>query len=269
MGKSPIFWYGGKYYQAKDIIELFPPHITYVEVFGGAAHVLFKKPPSLVEVYNDINGDIVNFFRVLRTPQKAEQLMMLLQLTPYSRGECLTCRSTLHDASVDDVERARRWFVSLTQSFGGTFTGWSYSKKESYGGMSAAVYKWLGRIHRDLPAAVERLRTVQIENLDFRDIIPRYDSKDTLFYLDPPYIPDTRKKRRVYDYEMSLDDHRDLVNILLNIKGKAVLSGYDHVLYTPLLENGWEKVYLGKYQKRAIHSARPIQYGDEFVWIKR
>jgi len=266
MIKSPINWYGGKYYMANKIINLFPEHKAFVEVFGGAAHVLFKKKPSPIEVYNDINSDLVNFFKVVRDKEKALKLKQLLDLTPHSREEYYECRDSWRDEK-DEIERVRKWYVALMQSYGGTFTSWQHGKTVSRRGMSQSTSKWLSNIEENLPSAIDRLKTVQIENLDYKQVIHKYDNKDTLFYLDPPYIHETRKSKQVYDYEMSNEQHKELVEILLKIKGKAILSGYDHKIYNELINNGWKKVFLGEFDKKSMnHNAETVK-GKEFVWI--
>ncbi|NMA31412.1 MAG: DNA adenine methylase [Candidatus Methanofastidiosa archaeon] len=122
--------------------------------------------------------------------------------------------------------------------------------------MSQAVSQWLGKIENDLPKAVERLKTVQIENMDYKDLIKKYDGKDTLFYLDPPYIHKTRQMTYQYTYEMTDQQHEEMINILLHIKGKAILSGYDNEIYNKLLDNGWRKMFLGEYDKRNSYDMR-------------
>lgn len=266
--KSPINWYGGKYYMAEDIINLFPEHQIYVEVFGGAGHILFRKQPSDIEVYNDINEGLYLFFKTLRTPDKARRLKNRLDLTPYSREEFYNCRDTWQDET-DEIEKVRKWYVTSMQSFSNHMKTWSYTKSKSRRGMAQAVSQWLGKIEENLPDAVDRLKTVQIENLDYKELIKKYDSKDTLFYLDPPYIHDTRKLKDGYEFEMSNEQHKELVDILLHIQGKAVLSGYDHKIYDTLLENGWQKICLGEFAKRAIKTIdKEIeQKGTEYVWV--
>ena len=265
--KSPINWFGGKYYMANDIINLFPKHRVYVEVFGGAGHILFKKEPSEIEVYNDIDSGLYLFFKTLRDENKANILKQKLDLTPYSREEFYHCRDTWKNEK-DEIEKVRKWYVATMQSFSTNFSTWSYSKNKSRRGMSQAVSQWLGKIENDLPKAVERLKTVQIENMDYKDLIKKYDGKDTLFYLDPPYIHKTRQMTYQYTYEMTDQQHEEMINILLHIKGKAILSGYDNEIYNKLLDNGWRKMFLGEYDKRsekAINESR--NKGKEFIWI--
>lgn len=265
--KSPINWFGGKYYMASDIIELFPSHNCYVEVFGGAGHILFKKDPSEIEVYNDIDSGLNLFFKILRDKDKAEKLKEKLDLTPYSREEFFNCRDTWRDET-DEIEKARKWYVSVMQSFSSNFSTWSHSKSKSRRGMSQSVSQWLGKIENDLPNAIERLKMVQVEHMDYSDLIQKYDNKDTLFYLDPPYIHETRKMTYEYAHEMDNEQHKKLVSVLLNIKGKAILSGYDHEIYNQLIEHGWQKISLGEFDKRsekAINESR--SKGEEFIWI--
>lgn len=265
--KSPINWFGGKYYMANDIIKLFPEHKVYIEVFGGAGHILFKKEPSEIEVYNDIDSGLYLFFKILRDENKANILKQKLDLTPYSREEFYHCRDTWKNEK-DEIEKVRKWYVAIMQSFSTNFSTWSHSKNKSRRGMSQAVSQWLGKIENDLPKAVERLKTVQIENMDYKDLIKKYDGKDTLFYLDPPYIHKTRQMTYQYTYEMTDQQHEEMINILLHIKGKAILSGYDNEIYNKLLDNGWRKMFLGEYDKRsekAINESR--NKGKEFIWI--
>ena len=265
--KSPINWFGGKYYMANDIINLFPKHRVYVEVFGGAGHILFKKEPSEIEVYNDIDSGLYLFFKILRDENKANLLKQKLDLTPYSREEFYHCRDTWRDEQ-DDIEKVRKWYVTAMQSFSTNFSTWSHSKSKSRRGMSQAVSQWLGKIEDNLPKAVERLKVVQIENMDYKDLLKKYDGEDTLFYLDPPYIHKTRKMTYQYAHEMEDEQHEEMIDILLHIKGKAILSGYDNEIYNKLLNNGWKKVFLGEYDKRsekAINESR--SKGQEFVWI--
>ena len=268
MERAPFPWYGGKSYIAKAIASLFPRHHTYVEVFGGAASVLFAKRPSPVEVYNDIDSGIVNFFRVLRDPDKADRLQTLLYLTPWSREEFYRCRDEwqLQD---DPIERARMWFVVACQSFSGTFgESWSFSVSSSSRGMVEQCSKWLSRIDL-LPYFCARLQMVQIENRDFRELVPMYDTADTLFYLDPPYVQSTRTAHNDgYVHDMYDDDHADLVELLLSVKGMCVLSGYQNDLYAPLEESGWTRIELPQHlrsAKKRLGDSRDMR--TECVWL--
>jgi len=238
MRYAPLKCYGGKTYLLKHILPLIPPHKCYVEVFGGSARLLFAKPPSPVEVYNDIDEDLVNFYRVLRDPKKYKKLKKLLLLTPYARREFEFCRDHLHDPDIDDVERARRLYVVIRQSFSANCKRWGYSINKSR--------KTFYNIVDCFDVFHERIRKVQIECDDFENIIKRYDTPQTFFYLDPPYLnisPSTIMEIKNY---MSAEDHERLVNVLLGIKGKALLSGYENEIYRKLEENGWRKIVIEK-----------------------
>jgi DNA adenine methylase len=231
--KSPLNYFGGKNNKINILLKFIPPHKIYVEPFGGSGALLFAKEPSETEVYNDIDSNLVNFFRVLRDPEKWEKLYQLLLLTPYSREEFNFCRKNYDDENIDEIEKARRYFVKIRQSFGGTGDGWGYSLTVNHASIGFSIIDLFPEFH-------QRIRNVQIENLDFRKIFEKYDTPDTFFYCDPPYIPETRRARE-YQFELSEDDHRQLVDILLKLKGMVLLSGYKHPIYNPLEENGWER----------------------------
>lgn len=233
-------WFGGKNIIVTSLINLFPDHKIFVEVFGGGASVILNKVPAPVEVLNDLDSGLINFFRVLRDPEKFHRLHDKAMLTPYSREEFMHFKEWW-DEPEDDVEKAYRWYVVARMSFSGRFgTSWQHVVTYSQKGMSCAVMKWLASLEA-LPQIHQRLMRVQIEHQDFRTILERYDTPDTLFYLDPPYVPDTRRAGK-YDHEMTLEDHQDLVRILLGIKGKACLSGYAHPTYLPLENAGWKRI---------------------------
>ncbi len=238
--KSPLNWFGGKGILQKEIVPLLPAHHLYVEPFAGAAQVLFAKPPSAVEVLNDLNSGLIHFFRVLRDPASFAQFERLCALTPYSREEWQEDKATW-EATDDPVERAYRWFIVARMSFSGQFgTSWSSGKNFSRGGQSYAAYKWLHTID-GLAAVHARLLRVQFEHQDWRPILARYDSPATLFYLDPPYILSLRG-RGGYEHEMPDADHAELVALLLRLQGKAIISGYAHPIYTPLEAAGWRRL---------------------------
>ena len=261
--KSPINWYGGKYYMAKDIIEIFPKHKMYVEGFGGAGHVLFRKEKSELEVYNDLHSGLYLFFKLLR--ENNEEFIRRLSLTPYSREEFENSKGWMHED--DEIEKARKFYVRTMQSVASN-GGWCYAKSKSRRGMCQSVSRWLGNIEENLSGAIERLKEVQIENLDVLDLIKKYDKEDTLFYLDPPYVPETRKQKKSYDYEMTREQHIELINTLINVKGKVILSGYDNDIYNKLLDNGWKKIILGEFSKRGQKTNNgELTKGKEFVWI--
>lgn len=220
------------------IVPLLPYHRIYVEPFGGGASILLAKRPSHVEVYNDVDEDLVAFFRILADPEKFERFYRRVALLPHARALYHECCATWREEK-DPVTRAAKWFVVTRQSFSGEFgRSWTSVVTASSRGMAASVSKWLSSIER-LPEVHARLQRVQFECADWRTILERYDTPDTLFYCDPPYVHATRRGGG-YRHEMTDDDHRDLVTRLLAIRGQAVVSGYEHPIYAPLEEAGWE-----------------------------
>lgn len=220
-------WYGGKYSHLDWLLPLLPSCHHYCEPFGGSAAVLLNRDPSPVATYNDIDGEVVNFFRVLR--DQSELLIRAIGLTPFSREEfAMACEI---DASLDPVERARRFYVRARQVRTGlaqsaTVGRWANCKNTSRAGMAGAVSRWLGAIE-DLPDIALRLLRVQIENRPAIEVIRLYDSPGTLFYCDPPYIHETRGDNSAYAYEMSDEEHRELALALNSVQGLVAISGYD------------------------------------------
>lgn len=259
MTRSPINWYGGKFYMAKHIIELFPEHRTYVEGFGGAGHILFRKEPSEIEIYNDKHELLYKFFKTIQNDITREELLFLLQLTPYSREEFLN--AIILDTD-DEIEKIRKFYIRTMQSMNSIGEGWSFSKTQSRRGMAQNVSQYLGHVDNNIEKASERLKKVTIENLDIIKLIDKYDSKDTLFYLDPPYVANTRVAKKVYEHEMTNEKQKEMVDRLLEVKGKVILSGYDNWIYEKLVANGWEKFILGEYVKRSGKQSK----GEEIIW---
>lgn len=230
--RPALRYYGGKWKLAPWIISHFPAHECYVEPFGGAASVLLRKPPAAVEVWNDLDGEVVNFFEVLRGHTDA--FMHLVDLTPYSRAEY----EQSFDEVDDPVERARRFYVRSWQGFG-AHTGWRGSwrvVRDNKRGRSP-VDDWNNVEH--LWTVARRLKSVFIEQADAFEIIHRYDAPATLFYVDPPYLPETRSKKHRYPFELDEAQHAQLAAALHEAAGMVVLSGYPSASYGELYA-GWE-----------------------------
>lgn len=237
--QSPVKWFGGKSDMASMIAGMLPDHRIYVEVFGGGASLLFNKPPTAVEVYNDLDSGLVNFFRVLRDTELAPKLYFLASRTPYSREEYLHARDTWRTEH-DPVRKAFNWYVTMRMGYGSTMkpgNGWSRSRQTGRT-MAQSNQSWISSNGR-LAEAQDRLMQVQIEQQDFRKLITDFDTAETVFYIDPPYVHDTRRGG-TYDHELRDEDHRDLVELLLALRGSAVLSGYATPLYDPLIKAGWK-----------------------------
>ena len=259
--RSPIVWFGGKGKMVRKLLDLMPLHQHYVEPFCGGASLFFAKCPSGgVETLNDLDGGIVGFYRVLRDPEMFARFERLAQFTPYSREEYYAARATWADCA-DPVERARRWWVVARMSFSGLF-GASFGTvvATSRRGMAENTSKFTGVIDR-LPEVHARLRQAQVEHVDFRRIIERYNAPGTLCYCDPPYIRSTRrasKQSGEYAHEMDDNDHRDLVSLLLEYPALVMLSGYDHPIYKPLDDAGWTRYV---FQTACYAAARTRQTG--------
>ena len=232
---SPITWHGSKAKLATEILQHFPTHQTYCEPFGGSA-VLLAKEPSEIEIYNDADRSLVNLFRVVRESELCVKLQRALENTPYSRAEFELAKQE----TAEPVEAARRFIVRQRQSRGGLGVRWRYSIKDTDAGIASVVRRWRNGIV-GLPAVHKRFQNVQIEADDWRRVISRYDSSRTLFYCDPPYFPGT-VIRGSYRHELSKCDHRELVTLLLNVRGMVVLSGYKCATYRPLERAGWKRV---------------------------
>ncbi len=239
---NAIFRYpGSKWGMAEWLISHFPggyEKMVYLEPFVGSGAVFFNKIPSSVETVNDINGDIVNLFRVLR--EQPDKLKRMLELTPYSREEY----EKSFKACDDPVEQARRYMIRTTQAIGAKSngkSGWRNHKQMNIGG---TVCKWVN-ITATIDAAANRLRgtatnLVQIEHMDALRLIERYNNPDTLMYIDPPYVRSTRKSGKLYSHEMTDSDHKLLLDLIVKSKAKIMISGYDCALYKDALQ-GWHK----------------------------
>jgi len=221
---------------ASRIIAYFPPHRTYIEAFGGGGAVLLAKPPSQIEVYNDLDQGLTNLFRVLRDPALFRKLVRALESTPYSRSEFQLAQLPV----IDPVEAARRFVVRQRQSYGGRGERWSFCIKDAHAGTASAIRRWQRGIEQ-LPFVHNRFKSVQIECADWRIVLDRYDARESLFFLDPPYYPLTRVGGE-YQHEFSCNDHRGLIERVLTSRGMFVLSGYDHQIYKRLERYGWKRV---------------------------
>lgn len=256
-------WYGGKFSHLSWLLPLLPEAHHYCEPFAGSGAVLFNRPPSPVETYNDLDGEVVNFFRVLRA-QKAE-LLEQITLTPFSREEfALACEI---DTEATPLERARRFYVRARQVRTGlaqtaSLGRWANCKNTSRAGMSGVISRYVGGIEK-LDFIAERLLRVQIENRPALDVIRLYDSEKTLFYCDPPYVHTTRGDSKAYGYEMSDDDHRELAHRLNKVKAKVALSNYDCPLMDELYPAPhWKKYYA---PEKTTHTTKAKR--QEVLWV--
>jgi len=209
--RSPIIYFGGKGNMVAKLQRLIPPHDVYVEVFGGGASFL------------------------------ANKLQLLAILTPYSREEFSFCKKNLDNCN-NLLDKAYTLFIISKQSFSGSMGAWGTSLTTSRRGMSHRISAYLNTLV-SIPDLSNRLANVKILEKDFRVVIPQLDSVNTFFYLDPPYVPFTRRNGG-YKHEMTIEDHKDLLELLLTLKGKVMLSGYNNDLYETYLNNrnGWNRI---------------------------
>jgi DNA adenine methylase len=254
----PLKWHGGKHYLAQRIIDLMVPHLHYVEPFFGGGQVLFARDPAdrrlwwtgrtsdergangVSEVVNDLHGDLMNFYRVLKDPEAFAQLRHLLYLTLHAEAEWETARDLLAGKDGDPVARAAALFTCCRQSLAGRMKGFATTVRTRLrGGRNDGVNGWWTAVE-GLEAVHRRLRDVKVLNRPALEVIQAEDTEATLLYLDPPYLHETRTARDVYALEMTEADHRELLDLLRQVQGKVLLSGYPSRLYDEALA-GWNR----------------------------
>lgn len=260
--RPPLRYHGSKWRDAPKIIERMPPHRIYCEPFGGGAAVLLRKPRSWAEIYNDIDGAVVNFFQVLR--DRHEELIRALRLTPFARAEF----ELTYEETDDPVERARRTIVRSFMGHSSAATTKTHRigfRANSFGSHGHGAKDW-----RNLPAALEvivlRLQGVVIENRDAIEVIHNCDGPETLHYIDPPYPFSTRhisaRHGACYAQELTDDDHRELERVALGLEGMVMISGYACELYDGLYD-GWERITY----KTTASGANGAVERTEFLWL--
>lgn len=245
--RPALRYHGGKWKLAPWLQLFFPPHRIYVEAFGGGASVLLRKAPSYGEIYNDLDGEVVNVFRVLR--DRGEELLHALTLTPFARDEF----DLSYARAEDPVEQARRTVVRSFQGFGsaaatGERSGFRANSNRSG---TTPAHDW-ANLADALPALTARLRGVVIENRDALAVARHHDSPTTLHYFDPPYVHSTRSGKvrgtategrasgKAYRYEMDDAAHREFAQLAHDLQGMVVVSGYPSELYEELFGR-WER----------------------------
>jgi DNA adenine methylase len=248
----PLKWHGGKYYLAKRIVELMPRHLHYVEPFFGGGAVLLNRDPDdpklwlspasplngVSEVVNDINGRLVNFWRTLQDPAKFEKFRRRVEAIPISRKDWELAHN--HEYGKDAIADAVAFFVDCRQSRSGLMTCFTaITRNRTRRQMNGNASEWLSAVD-GLPEIHARLRRVIIENMPAVELIQREDTPSTLFYCDPPYLHETRASTDAYAHEMTEAEHKQLLRVLGECKGKVMLSGYASPLYDSALK-GWKR----------------------------
>lgn len=272
--RPPFPYYGAKARLAPWIVGHMPlEHRVYVEPFAGSAAVLFARPrPAAHEVLNDLDGNVVTFFRALR--DREQELVRALTLTPYSREE-YRAADLEASSNLDDLERARRFFVRTTQSFNacgaaaGKRASWSNGMRRG-SSQATTVADLVDRLYY----VAARLRKVVLENRPAADVIALYDDPDVVMYCDPPYLDSTRTGRREnrmgdYQYDTSSDDeHRELAEVLHGCRSVVLLSGYASPLYDELYGD-WDRVEVTVQRPTTNRRGHTGTAGVEVVWSNR
>ncbi len=235
----PLKWHGGKNYLARKIVEMMPSHIHYVEPYaGGLAVVLAKNPEGFSEVVNDLNGDLCNFWNVLRDTAHFQTFLRMTVATPFSEQiwhESYTALQERRQGS--SVERAFWFFVTCRQSLAGRMDTFApLSKTRTRRNMNEQASAWLNVVE-GLPLVHSRLKRVAVLNGPAVDVLRQEDAPSTLFYCDPPYLHETRTDRDTYAHEMTEAQHAELLQSLLAVRGKVILSGYHSPLYDKSLQS--------------------------------
>jgi len=230
-------YFGGKYRFLEELYYLFPEHLHFVDLFGGSFVVTLNKKPSKLDTVNDIDKSIINFFKILRN--EPDCLINQLELTPVSRDEYNNA-FPYDDINDSDIERARKFFIRLRMSFQGSgtvkHTGFNACVTTTQNNKSKNVVKFRNSVEK-LGGIVERLQNLQIENLDYKLLLDKYDRPGTFFYADPPYELKERNYKKFYQNEFTDEDHRKLSEKLHKIKGLAMISHYETKLYKELYKD--------------------------------
>lgn len=237
--KSLLHYPGSKKRIAPWIIKHMPPHHSYLEPYFGGGAVLFEKEPSRIETVNDLDSDVVNFFRVIQNPESREQLQQWITYTPYARQ--------VYDESFErepktPIEKAGYFAVRSMQSHGFRLSekcGW---KKDVYGREAAYAVRYWNELPEALSLMAARLKEVQIEHKPAIELIRAFNHGNVLMYIDPPYVLSTRSRKQ-YRHEMMDSEHEELLQVLCGSQAKVMLSGYDCKLYDRYL-SGWRKVWI-------------------------
>jgi DNA adenine methylase len=260
VARSVLRYFGGKWALAPWIVDNMPAHRVYVEPFGGAASVLLRKPRSKIEVYNDLDDEIVGVFHVLQDPVSCQCLIRLLKRTPYARREF----EQAFTAATDPVIRAQRAIVRAYMAF--HHSALFNPKKMTFAdarhrhGGGSKMHEW-STYPRHLAQVCRRFQDVLIEHRDALEVIKVQDTGDALFFVDPPYLPSTRAKGTTYRHELSEAEHIGLLTLLRSLKGRVMVCGYPSELYDDMLQ-GWQRL-----TRKHYAASQGMRVRMEVLWI--
>jgi len=275
---QPLKWWGGKHYLAKRIIDMMPRHLHYVEPYAGGLAVLLEKDPldpakqwgdksyeqGVSEVVNDINRELTNFWRVLQREDTFAAFQRQIEATPFSQVEWEDAEVRQHPVADPDIDAAVAFFVRCRQSRAGGFRDFAtLSRNRTRRRMSEQASAWWTCVE-GLPEVSARLRRVIVLNQPALQVIRQQDGPTTLFYLDPPYVHETRAATNAYKHEMTKEEHEELLAAIQQCQGKVMLSGYPNDLYDQQLA-GWRRVDFA-IDNKAARGATKRQM-TESVWM--
>lgn len=258
---QPLKWHGGKHYLAKEILSLMPSHLHYVEpFFGGGSVLLHKSPDDVSEVVNDIHSELTNFWRVLQNTDQFAQFRRVIEACPFSQVEWADSAQP----TTDPIEAAVHFFVRCRQSRAGKLTSFAtLSRNRTRRRMNEQASSWMTAVE-GLPAVAARLKRVVILNEDAVRVIEQQDGPNTLFYLDPPYVHETRVTTADYEHEMTTEQHERLLTTIRRCCGKVMLSGYPNPLYQLHLAD-WNYHDISIDNKASSAKQKPLMV--ERVWM--
>ncbi len=258
---QPLKWHGGKHYLAERIIDLMPEHLHYVEpFFGGGSVLLNKAPEGVSEVVNDVHHELTNFWRTLQDEEAFAKFMRIVDAVPFSQVEW----NDSHEQVDDPIRQAVHFFIRCRQSRAGKFDAFAtLSRNRTRRQMNEQVSSWQTAVE-GLPAVAARLKRVVVLCQDAAKVVNSQDGDNTLFYLDPPYLHETRVTTADYDHEMTTEQHAALLDTLVNCKGKVLLSGYPNELYDSRLKD-WKTFDIKIDNKASSAKNKPLM--TERIWM--
>ncbi len=260
--RGVLRWVGGKWRIMPRLIPLIPDHRIWVSVFGGGASDIARKPPSRVEVYNDLNTDLYNVFTVLREDALRRKLCYRLLYSPPSRLHFNECVSLIHSTEGKPIDRAYAFLYASAYCYGSKDP--SVCTPGSFCVRNVRISRRWQAVVEHIEAIGRRFFAVTLENLPWQEVLDRYDATDVLFYLDPPYVLSTRLSPNIYLHDMDNGDHVDLATRLLNVRAKVMLSGYHNPIYDTLLAD-WRTAEIQTYCSISPAKQKPLR--TEVVWM--
>lgn len=234
MAKQPFPWYGSKIQKQSFIQPKLKDTKRFVVPFGGSGAIMLNREPSGLEIFNDIHSGVINFFKVLR--DREEELIERLERTPYHEEVFYKCQEKLNNDSISNMDKAIAFFVSTAMAYNAGSSSFAYSTKEIRRDRSQHTSRYQTKIN-NLEQVAKRLHRIQFMNRDASEVIAKFEKEDTLQYWDPPYPANVRNGTGSYAFEMSEQDHIEILNLAINSSAYIAISSYANELYDNKLEN--------------------------------